>query len=455
MKKQKVIALLMSVVLSIGILGACTKSDDSGNDTVSPTSSASTDTAQESTAEQSKITGDVVYWSMWNENEPQAKAYKHGLDILKQTAPGINVKVNWMGRDIKSTLLPAIKAGEKVDIFEFLAYADSPDAFFDMSALFEKEAYGQPGVTVRDSLIKGDLLANKEAFEAAGLKGGEYGLPLNPYVMSMFYNKALFKKAGIEKAPTTWAEFTTVCDKLVAAGISPITWDDAYNNTFTSAWLCRLIGLGNMKKLAASQTDQEWKSGAIEKLFNTLQEMADKKYFSPQIATNKYPAGQQEFALGNAAMYFNASYFPGEVKETAGPDFEWGNFAFPTIDGGVEKGTEVTMGVNPIYINKNTKVSEAAMEVLRILASKEVQSILPEDGVAPGTANTDWPAAIADQKIIAETATQINPWANGFYSDFINAVVQPEINKLVAGQVKADEAIKTVLTQTESFKAAK
>ena len=52
------------------------------------------------------------------------------------------------------------------------------------------------------------------------------------------------------------------------------------------------------------------------------------EFMSPQTATNKYPAGQQEFALGEAAMYLNASWMPAEVAETAGEDFPWGFFAF-------------------------------------------------------------------------------------------------------------------------------
>ena len=50
---------------------------------------------------------------------------------------------------------------------------------------------------------------------------------------------------------------------------------------------------------------------------------------SPQTATNKYPAGQQEFALGEAAMYLNASWMPSEVADTAGEDFPWGVLRVP------------------------------------------------------------------------------------------------------------------------------
>ena len=42
------------------------------------------------------------------------------------------------------------------------------------------------------------------------------------------YNKALFRQAGIDSVPTNWTEFLDACQKLLDAGITPMTTDDAY-----------------------------------------------------------------------------------------------------------------------------------------------------------------------------------------------------------------------------------
>ena len=58
-------------------------------------------------------------------------------------------------------------------------------------------------------------------------------IPYQPSIFGFMYNKDLFDKAGITAAPTTWAELDAACAKLVAAGITPITADDAYMTNFT------------------------------------------------------------------------------------------------------------------------------------------------------------------------------------------------------------------------------
>ncbi|MEM7102767.1 MAG: ABC transporter substrate-binding protein [Bacteroidota bacterium] len=52
------------------------------------------------------------------------------------------------------------------------------------------------------------------ALEAFQLDGVQYGLPkdFNPYVL--FYNKKLFREAGIDTIPTNWKEFEQMCTQL-------------------------------------------------------------------------------------------------------------------------------------------------------------------------------------------------------------------------------------------------
>ena len=50
---------------------------------------------------------------------------------------------------------------------------------------------------------------------------GIYALPNELNVDAIFYNKALFEKAGIEKVPETMDELYDAIDKLNAAGITP------------------------------------------------------------------------------------------------------------------------------------------------------------------------------------------------------------------------------------------
>ena len=50
----------------------------------------------------------------------------------------------------------------------------------------------------------------------------QYGIPYNLGLVGVWYNKALFKKAGIDGPPANWNEFLADISKLKSAGITPI-----------------------------------------------------------------------------------------------------------------------------------------------------------------------------------------------------------------------------------------
>ena len=72
--------------------------------------------------------------------------------------------------------------------------------------------------------------------------GKIYGIPYTRQVIGYFYNKDLFAQAGIEKPAKTWDEFFEQCDKLVDAGITPLSMDTADSGWVTSLMLGAMIG---------------------------------------------------------------------------------------------------------------------------------------------------------------------------------------------------------------------
>ena len=58
--------------------------------------------------------------------------------------------------------------------------------------------------------------------------GSLKAIAYQPYTSGIYYNKAIFTEAGIEKEPTTYAELLDACEKIKAAGYAPLAQDDAY-----------------------------------------------------------------------------------------------------------------------------------------------------------------------------------------------------------------------------------
>ena len=57
-------------------------------------------------------------------------------------------------------------------------------------------------------------------------KGDIYGIPNDEGTYGLFYNKALFKKAGVATPPKTYAQFLADCPKFKAKGIIPLAYGD-------------------------------------------------------------------------------------------------------------------------------------------------------------------------------------------------------------------------------------
>ena len=53
-------------------------------------------------------------------------------------------------------------------------------------------------------------------------EGKIYGVPWTFGMVGLWYNKALFEKAGITETPKTWSDFLGVVKTLKDAGITPI-----------------------------------------------------------------------------------------------------------------------------------------------------------------------------------------------------------------------------------------
>ena len=58
----------------------------------------------------------IVYWSMWEEDEPQADVIREAAEAYEE-ATGISVEIQWKGRGIRSLIEPALDAGEQIDPF--------------------------------------------------------------------------------------------------------------------------------------------------------------------------------------------------------------------------------------------------------------------------------------------------------------------------------------------------
>lgn len=383
----------------------------------------------------------IVYWSMWESTEPQGQVIQQAIDAFVAST-GIQVDVQFKGRTgIREGLQPALDAGTVIDLFDedidrinttFRAYLYNLE---DLAKAADYEATANAGL----------MAACRQAAEGALLS-----IPYQPNVFAFFYNKEIFKEAGIEAVPTTWAELLADCEKIKAAGYAPITCDDAYIDCMIGYHMARIGGEDAVKDIVLNG---KWDDPIVLQMAQAYEELASNGYFSANIASNVWPAGQNgEFALGEVGMYLNGSWLPNEVRSITGDEFQWGCFSYPAVDGG-KTGVEASnFGAQVFAINKNSQVAPEAFQLITWLTKGEWDKALADGslGIPADTTNTEWPAQLADVAPVMASLTTRYTWAAGIEANAdMTPVIKENFTKLCAGQLTAQAFVDAMVAASK------
>ncbi len=376
----------------------------------------------------------IVYWSMWESTEPQGIVIQEAINAY-QAATGNTVDVQFKGRTgIREGLQPALDAGTGIDLFDedidrvnktWGAY------LMDLEELAKASSY-------EETAISGLISACREA------GGGTLkSIPYQPNVFAYFYSQEIFDEAGVEGVPATWTEFLDVCRKIKDAGYIPVTSDDAYILTMLGYHLARLIGEEGVNDVVMNGKWAE--EPAVLKTAQAYEELAKLGYLSPTIGSAVWPINQNgELALGDAAMYLNGSWLPNEVKAMTGPDFVWGCFSYPAVEGGKDGVEASNYGAQVYAINKDSQVAAEAFELIAYITKGEFDAKLSVEsvGIPADTANGEWPAMLAAVKEVMGGLSVRYSWAAGIENNVnMTPILKENFQKLCAGKLTAQEFV--------------
>ena len=430
---KKLFCLLLALVMTLGMV-AC-------GGTTDPTEPSEPVEAQ-TDASGNKIYEGVklVYWSNWEATETQGQIITEAVnEFMAET--GAEVDLQFKGRTgIKEGLIPALDAGQQVDLFDGAG---------------NKSNYGDRIISVED-LMSDEYEARGNAAMLALCRsyyedGETREVPYQMKGNGVFYNKALFAQAGIESVPTTWAEFVDVCAKLKAAGITPLTTDDAYTPQQFGIHLARLIGTDNVKAVV---NDGLWaETPEVLATAQAIEVLASAGYYSELVASNAFPTGQNtEFATGMVAMYVNGSWLPNEVRGITGDTFEWGFFNYPEVDGGINGTEAMVIGCQSFSITNMCENTEAAFALIAKITRGEWDAKLAEGtlGLPIDNANTEWPTQLADCKPYFDACTEIFAVSGGLENNAdITPALKENLAKLYAGLIGAEEFVSNMETASQ------
>ena len=226
----------------------------------------------------------------------------------------------------------------------------------------------------------------------------------------------------------------------------PITSDDAYIITNLGYHMARLIGEEGVRRVV---DNGEWaEEPAVLKAAEAYADLAKKGYLSPTIASSVWPTNQNgEFAMGESAIYLNGSWLPNEVKEMTGPDFNWGCFSYPAVEGGIHGVEAANFGSQVLAINKDSQVAQEAFDLIVKLTKGEFDAKLSIEsvGIPADANNTEWPAMLASAKSVMDNLSVRYSWAAGIENNInMTPYIKQAFQQLCGGQLSPEQFVETL-----------
>jgi len=283
------------------------------------------------------------------ENKDNLKAFRQVADAYQKSHPGVIINfVDQTYTDPYQTYRVKAAAGEMFDIWwgQWAALNSTlPRGIaVDLTPYYKQKNPYILGNTAWQNAMNATVVNETQA-----PNGAHYNINGDFVGTAFFYNKDLFKKAGISGTPSTWQQLLADCAKLKKAGITPVTGVPLHG-WFVRHWLSdfyaqdfsKIVGYGGKGSSGMSALDEAVaiKKGVLSAkdprflawwpIFKGLAGYWDKQYLTQDTSTSDDPT-RQEFISGQAGIYYSGSWIPNYLKN-AKVSFTWGTFPWPTLN---------------------------------------------------------------------------------------------------------------------------
>lgn len=210
-------------------------------------------------------------------------------------------------------------------------------------------------------------------------KDGVYAVPYMANAAGILFNRDMFEEHGWE-VPTTWTEFTNLCDQIQSEGIQPLYF--GFKDTWTTLAPWNAIAVS----LCDSDLTYQVNSGKTTFAEN-YREVAEKEkalltYGQKDPVSQGYNDACTAFARGASAMFTIGSYAISQIK-SVNPDMNIGSFVMPANDS--EKDNVLNSGVDLQFcVMDACENKDAAYEVLDFLMDHDsIQTYLDAQNAVP------------------------------------------------------------------------
>ncbi|MEW4414535.1 sugar ABC transporter substrate-binding protein [Clostridium sp. AN503] len=372
--KKRITALSLAFVTAAVSLAGCgggskpaeaTTAAGGAAETTAAAGGAAETTAAAASGEKVKLT--VSVWD--NASSPQFQAM---ADAFMAKNENVEVELIDTQADEYNNKITVMLAGGDTDPDVIMVKdADTQVAMKDKNQLLDLTDY-----IAKDGI---DLSLYNGAAEQLQMDGKQYTLPFRRDWYTLFYNKDLFDKAGVEypKDDMTWDEYEALAKQMTSGEGSAKVY-----GTHNHTWMAMVANwaLQDGKNTLLSE-DYSFLKPYYEQALRMQDEGTLQSYANLKTGSIHYISvfEQQQCAMVPMGTWFIATLI--QDKKDGKFDFNWGVTKIPHPEG-VEAGSTVG-SVTPIAINAKSDVPDTAWEFVKFATSEEGAEILADNSVFP------------------------------------------------------------------------
>ena len=307
---------------------------------------------------------DQLTWWTLNFSDAANATMKKIVQDFEAANPGTKIEIVTRGVDDLKTALRVAAGSDK-----------GPDIYFSWAGLGLGGEYIKAGLSLPLDKYY-EQYKWDDAFLPAALSfskiypGGRHGVPFTFKGEALYYNKALFQKAGITDLPKNYDELVADAEKLKAAGIPAITFGGTVN------WhVMRLMDVILESKCGADKHDAlmnmkvDWSTEPCATAsFEELSKWSKNYILNPFMGIDNSQSFNL-FVAGRAAMMLEGDWLVQQLAEAGNLD-SFDVFPFPT-------GTDRLYGFAEYnYVSTKSKNPDLAAKFLDYFNSAPVQQEL-------------------------------------------------------------------------------
>ncbi|NGP43994.1 ABC transporter substrate-binding protein [Bacillaceae bacterium SIJ1] len=358
--KKFLFSFAMLFVLMVG-LAACSNDQSAGGDSGGGSDNGNGSGNGDGDAAEEKT--EISFWHAMSGTN--GEALESIVDKFNEQSESVSVEAIYQGSyDDSLNKLRAVGGSDEapsiVQVFEIGTKYMSESGFITpMQEFVDKNDFDV-------SVLEENILSYYQ------LDGQLYSMPFNTSNAVMFYNKDMFREAGLdpENPPSTFSE--------VAEAAEALSGDDTYGFTMaTIGWFFEqllanqgALYLNNDNGRSGDPTEALVNSEEGLNIFNWLNDMNNANTFRNY--GSNWDDARGPFFAGQVGMYFDSTANTAQVLENS--SFEVGSAFLPTVDGTDPQG--VIVGGASLWITNQVSEEEqnAAWEFVEFMTNADVQA---------------------------------------------------------------------------------